>query len=130
MDIAKDLHEMCETLSRELEEVNQKIRSSGGKMSSGDLEVVDKLTHALKSVKAVMAMEEGEGYSSMYPYMRGGSYAYAQRRDSRGRYSRNYGYSRAEEKAEMVAQLRDMMDNAPDENMRKRIDDLIRDFER
>ena len=52
----RTLHELCEVISRELEDVNQKIRSAGGSMSAGDLELVDKLTHALKSIKTTMAM--------------------------------------------------------------------------
>ena len=101
MDFIKDLHELCETLSNELKDVNEKIRSAGGKMSSGDLEVVDRLTHAIKSVKATIAMmEDDDGYSGHYPYYyadgsyRGMRRSYATHRDSRGRYSGERGYSR------------------------------------
>ena len=70
MDYLKDLHETCETLSRELGEANEKIKRAGGKMSSGDLEYLDRLTHAIKSVKTTIAMmeaEEGEGESGYMP---------------------------------------------------------------
>ena len=43
MDYLKDLHETCETLSRELGEANEKIKRAGGKLSAGDLEYIDKL---------------------------------------------------------------------------------------
>jgi len=145
MDYIKDLHELCETLSREIGETNEKIRKAGGKLSAGDLEYVDKLTHALKSVKATIAMmeDEGEGYSGHYPYYMGGSYddgnmggnrsmrgrSYAQRRDSRGRYSSTYsrdGYSRD---GGMVEELRELMQDAPDERTRQEFQRFIAKIE-
>ena len=76
------LHEMCETLTRDLIETNEKIRSDGGKLSTAGLEYVDKLTHALKSVETTLAMIEAKtgedqgGYSGRngmrpYPYSYG-----------------------------------------------------------
>lgn len=134
MDYTKDLHELCETLSREIGEANEKIRSAGGKLSAGDLEYVDKLTHALKSVKATVAMMEEEGYSG-YPYMgrsyddgnrsyRGsyrGSYA-----RNRGRYSSERGYSRD---GGMVEELRELMQDAPDERTRQEFQRFISKIE-
>ena len=140
MDYIKDLHELCETLSREIGETNEKIRKAGGKLSAGDLEYVDKLTHALKSVKATIAMmeDEGEGYSGHYPYWMGGSYddgnmggnrsmrgrSYA-RRDSMGRYSRD-GYSRD---ADMVEELRELMNDAKDDHTRHEFNRFIEKLE-
>lgn len=49
------------------------------------------------------------------------------RRDSRGRYSSEYGYSRAAE--DMASQLRDMMDDAPDEQSRMDIERLAKRME-
>lgn len=134
MDYTKDLHELCETLSREIGEANEKIRSAGGKLSAGDLDYIDKLTHALKSVKATIGMMEDEGYSSN-PYM-GGSYgdmnrgsyrrSYAQKRDSMGRYSRERGYSRDNG---MVEELRELMQDAPDERTRQEFQRFITKIE-
>ena len=140
MDYEKDLHELCETLSREIGETNSKIRKAGGKLSAGDLEYVDKLTHALKSVKATMKMMEEEGYSGTYPwaydngmsgnmnrsynrpYNRGhGSY----KRDSRGRYA-SEGYSRG---GDMVEELRELMEDAPDERTRQEFQRFISKIE-
>lgn len=131
MEYIKDLHELCETISEEIADQNDKIRKAGGKMSAGDLEVIDKLTHALKSIKATIAMVEAEDeYSSAYEggmgnrVYRGGSYRYSRsyrddgsyargrnaRRDSMGR------YSRAEDNmSEIVDELRGMMDSLPEE---------------
>jgi len=133
MDYINDLHELCETLSREIGEANEKIRAAGGKLSAGDLEYVDKLTHALKSVKATIAMMDDEEYSGRYPYMGGsydmgggnrgsyGSYARGgQRRNSMGRYSR--GYSRG---GDMLSELRELMQEAPDERTRQEFQRFI-----
>lgn len=83
------LHKLCEALMEELEEYGKKIEKADG-MSAGDLEAVDKLSHALKSVKTTIAMmeagdEEG-GYSERYmPYWAGGmSYAEGGRGGNRG----------------------------------------------
>lgn len=152
MDYIKDLHELCETLSREIGEANEKIRAAGGKLSAGDLEYIDKLTHALKSVKATIAMMEDEGgeYSNMYPMWRGayadgnmngnanrgsynhgsyrGNYARGRnaRRDSMGRYSGEQGYSRD---GGMVEELRELMEEAPDERTRQEFQRFISKIE-
>lgn len=153
MDYFKDLHELCETLSGELADINEKIRTAGGKMSAGDLEVVDKLTHSIKSIKAVMAMmEEEDGYSGYYPWPyayadgqgggggsnRGGSYrgggSYAEGGSNRGRggsYARGgrsrRGYSgeRGYSRNDLVDRMREMMDEAPDERTRQEMMRMI-----
>lgn len=88
MDYEKELYELCETIKEEIAEANKKIKNAGGKLSAGDVEYIDKLTHSLKSIKAVMAMMEDEDsgeYSGRMSYARdgrsgrsyrGGSYRY------------------------------------------------------
>lgn len=151
MDKMKELYELCETISDSISEANDKIRSAGGKLSAGDVDYVDKLTHALKSVKATMAMMEDEGeYSNYYPMFsyegrsgqsnnmgrsyrggsyRGGSYArgrgrYA-RRDSMGRYS-SEGYSRD---GDMIEELRELAEDAPNEQIKREMHRLIEKIE-
>ena len=140
MDYTKELHEMCEVLSRELGEANEKIRSAGGKLSGSDLDYVDKLTHALKSIKTTIAMVEAEddGESGYYmpqygAYTGGGSYNrgryYArggQRRDSMGRYSRRGGMSYDDG---MVEELRELMEQAPDERTKQEFRHFISKIE-
>ena len=94
----KALYDLCDTITKELDEINDKIQRGGG-MSAGDLETVDKLSHALKSIKTTIAMIEADesGYSGTYPVMRyyyndGTSYRRGAKRDSMGRYS-GHGYS-------------------------------------
>lgn len=135
MDYLKDLHEMCETLSRELGEANEKVRQGGGSLNGSDLDYIDKLTHAIKSIKTTIAMiEADDGESGMYPYhynMNRGSYnrmgSYARRRDSMGRYSSARGYSRDDD---MIAELRDLMNEAPDEKMKQEFQRFIDKIER
>ena len=132
MDYLNDLHEMCETLSHELGEANDKISKSGGKLSGSDLDYVDKLTHALKSIKTTIAMTEAEDGGSYADGMQGGSYGmyphYARgraRRDSMGRYS-SRGYSRDQE---MVSELRELMNDAKDERTRQEFQRFISKIE-
>lgn len=146
MDYLKDLHEMCETLSRELGEANDKIKKAGGKMTAGDLDYVDKLSHAIKSIKTTIAMIEAEddgesGYMPMYGYGRsyadgmdrdGRSYArsrnsYARKRDNMGRYTSRRGGMSYDDG--MVEELRDLMDRAPDESTKREFHRLITKLE-
>ena len=136
MDYTKDLHELCETLSDQLGDLTRKVKNSG--MSGSDLEMIDKLTHSIKSIKAIMAMMEESGYSGHYPYMggygygtgsyddgayRGGSYAKGrnQRRDSMGRYSGERGYSRND----LADKMRELMADAPDDQTRREIQRMV-----
>lgn len=138
------LHKLCEALTRELEEYSKKIEKSDG-MSAGDLEAVDKLSHALKSVKTTIAMMEEsdeEGYSGRYmPWYGGMAYdngrggrsnrggtSYARRGrvnnpTGRNQYSRNGGYSYAEEEFEHA--LQEAMNAAPDEHVREKLQRIM-----
>ena len=147
-ELYEDLTEICEVLADELNKTNDKLEKSGGQISAGDLDYIDKLTHALKSVKTTKAMMEAEdeGYSyddmsyrdGMHnSYNRGGSYrgnSYARmgrgrgpnaRRDSMGRYS-SRGYSRDDD---MIMELRELMQDAPDEHTRKEFQKFISKME-
>ena len=132
-----ELHELKEKLLRELEEYGTK------ELSAGTLDVVDKLSHAIKNICKIIDMhEDDEGYSGMMrPYLggvayardggsyRGGSYARGRnaRRDAMGRYSSEMGYSRDGE--ELARQIRDLMAEAPDEHIRRDMEKLLRKVE-
>lgn len=136
----KTYYEIKDMICEELDRQAQK-----GKINSpSELDVLDKLTHSLKSIATIIAMEEAEedgyserggrgGSSNRYSRRDGGS-SYARggrtnaRRDSMGRYSRD-GYSMDDGRADMIEQMRDMMANAPDERTRARYQDMIRDME-
>jgi hypothetical protein len=141
-----ELYELKEMLCKELEEYGRK-----GDLSAGSLEIVDKLAHALKNVDKIIESKEEESgeYSGAMPrrggsyryddgmmtcgYYRGGSYARGRgsnaRRDSMGRYS-SRDYSRAEgDMAEIVEELRGMMDSLPEEK-RHEVERFVEKVER
>ncbi len=147
-----DLYDLCETVAKEIGEANKKIEAAGGKLTGADIDYIDKITHAMKSIKTTIAMEEANegGESGYYPYM--GGYGYRsyensgegggrsnqrgggrsnQRRDSRGRYSRENrgGYSRDDAREDMVMELRELMRDAPDEHTRMRFRRFIEEIE-
>jgi hypothetical protein len=98
----KELQELREMLCDELKEYGKK-----GELSAGTLDVIDKLTHALKNLDKVM---EEDGYSGTYDDGRSYARNNMRRRYSRDGYPRD-GYSRD---GGLVEQLREMMREAPE----------------
>lgn len=140
-----DLYDLCETVSREIGEANKKIEAAGGKLTGADIDYIDKLTHTMKSIKTTIEMAEAEedyGESGYYPYMggyrsfenggmsnrRGGGMS-NQRRDSRGRYSRRGGYSRTDARDDFIEDVRELMQDAPDEHTRMKFQRFIQEIE-
>ena len=136
MDIYKELYELKETIGNEIAQANKEIKKAGGDLNTGDIEMIDKLTHSMKSLISACRMledeeseysERGQGYgyeggSYRRGYSRegrngGGSYGSYARGESRySREGRNGGgYSRGMDWNE---HLRMMMDEAPDEATR------------
>lgn len=75
-DFIEELYELCETLEKDLEKTNEKVRLAGGELSGSDLEYIDKLTHSIKSIKTTIAMVEADGgFSYEGGSYTGGSYA-------------------------------------------------------
>lgn len=135
MRMYEDLKEM---LCRELEEITRK-----GEMTTGTLDVVDKLTHAIKSIDTIVAMGKrgysrdndgvsgrGRSYDSYGDGMSGargrGRYA---NRDSMGRYAGYDSYSYDDAKADMMSELRELMQTAPDEETKKELRRFIAKLE-
>lgn len=131
-----ELHELKEKLCQELEEYNSK------EMTAGSLEVIDKLAHTIKNLGKIIEMyEESEGYSSRggMPYEGGYGGSYARGRGGRGgrtganqygSYARGRypmeGYSRNEG---MIAELEELMMEAPDERSKKEFQRFISKME-
>lgn len=86
---AKKYEILEQKMCKELENLEEKFRG-GGDMSMQDLEKIDKLYHALKSMTTYNAMKEAEDYEGM-----SGGYSGRRGRDaSTGRYvSRDSGNS-------------------------------------
>jgi hypothetical protein len=75
---------ICEAIHKELDQLEDKY-SGGAQMTAQDLELVDKMSHALKCLKTYEAMDGNSEYD-------GGSYARGRSRMT-GRYiSRDEGY--------------------------------------
>lgn len=100
------LKELCDIVSYKLTDVVDELHSNGGKLTVNDADYVDKLTHTLKSIKAILAMPD-DGYS----YRRGA------KRDAMGRYSRD--------SHEMVSRLHDMMESTDNPQIRNEIERLV-----
>lgn len=147
MEHLDNLYELCDILNKDIEKMNEKIKKMGGELNDNTLAYVDKLTHALKSVKTSIAMieEEQGGYSN-----RGMSYARGDRTgrvhyndgrvsygDSYGGYDDSYGrkrdsmgrYSRADAKEDMIKQLHGLMNDA-EPSMRGEFQTFITKLER
>ena len=136
MNPHEELKKICDTLNKELERANEKISRAGGSITGDDLSYIDRLTHAIKSVKTTIAMMEAEdeGESGYYMPMYGRSYgdrsygmrdgnSYARRRDSMGRFTSRRGGMSYDDG--MVEELRDLMDRAPDEATKREFHKLI-----
>ena len=132
------IYELKEQLCDELEEYGGK-----GELDMSTLEIVDKLSHTIKNLDKIIESYEEEEYSSRgsYNYRDGGSYergrgsyerggrgrssyARGRRRDGMGRYSRNMSYD-----SDMVMELRELMNEAPDEQTRQEMQRLISKME-
>jgi hypothetical protein len=131
-----EMYKLKDMLCEELEKITKK-----GELSAGSLDVIDKLTHSIKSIDTIIAMEDA-GYSNDYSYEgnyadgrsyanRGNSYARNRRRDSMGRYSGNDGYrysygnggnySREAEMDNLKMELQGLLEEAENEEERKMI---------
>ena len=118
-----ELEKLKNMLCEELEKYTDK-----GELTAGSLEVVDKLSHAIKNLDKIIENYDGE-YSGRYMprYMYNDGNSYARKRDSMGRYSREYsrenrgGYSREYSRDGIADKLRELMDDAPDEKTRNEI---------
>lgn len=129
------MEDVKEMLCDELEKIAQK-----GELTTGSLDAIDKLTHSIKSIATVLAMEgyserggsyRGEFEGATGPYAGandGGSYEGSSYRRGRsattGRYISRASsrYSRAEG---MKAKLEELINDAPDERTRMEIQRLI-----
>ena len=137
-----ELYELKDTLCKELEEYGRKKD-----MKAGDLDVVDKLAHTIKNLDKVIE-NYSDDYSGEYSMARGRN----ANRDSRGRYSGEYsnargmngysmrgnysnergGYSRERgysNNNNMIMELKELMEDAPDERTRMEFEKFIRKME-
>lgn len=134
-----DLHELKEKLLKELEEYG-----GNAKFSKEDVETIKYMASAIDHICNIAEGEE-EGYSGRYPYWMGGAYADGNmggnmggtsNRSYRGSYARGgrsyrRGYSREGYSRDggMVEELRELMQDAPDERTRQEFQRFIQKIE-
>ena len=124
----EELYKLKKMLCKELEQYGDKKD-----LSAGSLEVVDKLAHSIKNICKIIETYDDSDYSnraynsyddmnSMAPYNRRYSRdnSYANRHYVRGHYSRAN---------DLVEQLRDMEDEAPNNHIRQEIHKLVEKME-
>ena len=103
--------EVKEMLEKALEDVSRK-----GELTSGNLDIIDKLTHAIKSVDTIEAMERKSYAESSFD----GHDRYSERRrDSMGRYTRDA------DRNEIIAEMHELKKRVSDEHTRREIENLI-----
>lgn len=123
----KKIDELRDMLCEELDNITEQ-----GEITTGSLDIIDKLTHSIKSIDTIIAMEESgysnddyDDYSRRYDdYSRRGSYARGRRnarRDSMGRYSRG--------KKGMAEKLEAMMGDTNDPKVRKALENALEHIE-
>ena len=123
-----ELYELKEKLCKELKKYNDQ------EITTSTLPVIDSLSHAIKSLDKIIEKYEEDGGSYGYDSYEGsyrgrsnrGSYARGRgrnaKRDNMGRYSNEGGYSRH---GDMVEKLREMMMDAPNEEIRRDYERII-----
>lgn len=129
------MDKLCRYVDRELEEYENKV-ANGGKLSRTEIEDGKNLAKFKMALLTNEAMEN-EGYSGdwdgityeggrMMNRRNGMSGARGRgsnaKRDRMGRYSSEGDYSRAEAKEDFMEKVYDLMDEAPDEHTRKKIE--------
>lgn len=121
----KKMYELRDMLCEELDNITEQ-----GEITTGTLDIINKLTHSIKSIDTIIAMEEAsyENRDGSYydGYSRRGSYARGRRnarRDSRGR------YSRMDSKEQIAEQLEDIMDETTDPSVKQALQKALSHIE-
>ena len=133
------MHKLIDFLCDELEDLERKVEKEG-KLSMAEIQYLDTLAHAKKNLMKAEEMSDEEGYSERgysmgdHSYRDGHSYARGRgrnaRRDAMGRYSsRTYPMDYSMAADDMVSELRDMMQNAPDEQTKREFQKFINRIE-
>lgn len=126
------MHKLMEYICSELEDLERKVEK-GDSLSMSEIQYMDTLLHAKKNLlKSDEMYEEGEYGNSGYgrgEYGRGG-YGRSYRARGRGSNARRDSRGRYADGGTMSDTLRDMMDDAPDDNTRMEFQRFIDKLER
>lgn len=133
------MHELIRYIDDTMKEYEDKV-ARGGELSSKDVMCLKDLAKTKMAILTNEAMEDEGGYSERYSrdgepdgrvshgrmyYPRYYSYA---KRDGRGRYSRD-GYSYADAKSDMIAELKELARKAPDDKTKQEIEHFANEME-
>ena len=138
------MHELIRYIDDEMREMEDKV-ARGESLSAKELECLKNLAKTKMAILTNEAMEESDysngrysrndGTTSHTMYYDGGRYSRAGRgrtgyvrRDSMGRYSRD-GYSYADAKEDMIAELKELAKKAPDDKTKQEIEHFANEME-
>lgn len=134
------MHKLIEYICDELDELEKKA-DKGGKLTTAELQYGDTLAHFKKNLLTAEAMMDADSEHSYddQSYARGGNRrggrrganqygSYARGNYSRDMYSRERGYSMSSE--DLADELRNLMDDAPDEHTKQEFRKFIDKIER
>lgn len=135
------MHKLIEYIDREMKEYENKV-ARGGELSSKDVECLKDLAKTKMAILTNKAMEDEDGeYSERYSrdntdgrmshgrmYYEPPRYYSNAKRDSMGRYSRD-GYSYADAKMDMIAELKELAKKAPDDKTKQEIEHFANEME-
>ena len=120
-------HNLCDFIKEELEALDRKVVSDDG-LSAQDIEYADILAHMKKSLLTVDAMEHPEEYGYYDNMGHNKSYMVrGRRRDGMGRYATG---SRMYYDDNMMDELHEMMEKAPNDQMRQKYREFIAEMQR
>lgn len=123
------MYKLKDMLCDELDKITDK-----GELSTSSLDAIDKLTHSIKSIETIIAMNEYSEYDGMRGRSnardgrRNRSYGVGRGSSYRGSYD-DMGYSGHEEMETLKMNLRDMLEDAKSEEERKMIRKWINQVE-
>jgi hypothetical protein len=107
------LEDLCEIVTNKLADATKKIHSSGN-LSVSDFDYLDKMTHTLKSIKTTMAMIGADGTFA----------------DEKKSYLDDYQESYVSNHERLLIDLKEMMPDAPDDQTKQEMRQLINRLER
>ena len=117
--MGKSIEKLRRMLCDELDNIAEQ-----GEINPGLLELIDKLSHSIKSIDTILAMEDA-GYSYNGSYMMGrgssryGSSYRSRNYDNGSSYRGRGGYSRDDGKEYMIKELEELMEDAPSDKERE-----------
>lgn len=130
------MHKLIEYIDDTMMEYEDKV-ARGGDLSARDVECLKNLAKTKMAILTNEAMENKSYGHSRDGDMGDGRYSRTGRgresnakRDSMGRYSRRYdGYSYADAKQDMIMELKELAQKAPDEKTKQEIEHFANEME-